>query len=257
MTLTIVKQLASLILLSGSSHAATVASSAFDVDPASTGIDTTAANVVDWGYYMPGADFLDGTQAADTNFDSITADVSPATNSKASSGIGAVTITERDAAEYSNGTDLALWEFTVGAGDGTNFSGGIQTAFGAANGIGGTENIFTITFNDLGVGIQTITLYMAHTNTGRSFQATMDDVGSTSLTSSSIGGSDGFGYFTFTTEVTITDALDDLAISIDSNGGGSGQFAFAGYTVTGVPEPSTTALLGLGGLALILRRRRG
>ncbi len=50
------------------------------------------------------------------------------------------------------------------------------------------------------------------------------------------------------------------------NGGNTGAFAdhftttgtagTAGYTLTSVPEPSSTALLGLGGLALILRRRK-
>ncbi|BDS06297.1 hypothetical protein NT6N_13370 [Oceaniferula spumae] len=50
--------------------------------------------------------------------------------------------------------------------------------------------------------------------------------------------------------VTITD-------NFEGNGGGGGDRAgFTEFQFNAVPEPSSTALLGLGGLALILRRRR-
>lgn len=45
----------------------------------------------------------------------------------------------------------------------------------------------------------------------------------------------------------------------DNNGGnrvGLGEVQFDGVAASAVPEPSSTALLGLGGLALILRRRK-
>lgn len=250
----------------GSASAGTIDSSAFDVDPASTSIDTTGSDVVDWGYFLPTADFLDGDQPADTDFDDLVAvggTLDPGTNSKASPGIGIVTITPRDVAEYSNGTTLALWDFTVGAGDGTVFSGGTQTPLGAVNGVAGGEDIFEIEFNDIGAGTTTVTLYMAHTNTGRTFSAitgltaTDGNDSNPALISSSIGGSDGFGYFTYTAVVTTTDDNADLSIAIDSNSGGSGQFAFAGYTVVNpIPEPGSLALLGLGGLLVASRRRR-
>ena len=249
-------------------------SPSFNVDPASVGIDTTGDDIKDWGYFLPNADFLAGVnldQQDGINFDSLKADytgsgdgtgtfaIDPATNSKAVSGIGAVTITERDEAEYSNGS-TSLWQFTVD--DGLSPVSGTFTPLGAVNGVAGGEDIFNITLNDLGAGTSTVTLYMAHSNTGRRFDATIDLTAadgndSGAVLSDAIGGGDGNTYFTFTTVVDTTDPLADLSISIDSNSGSSGQFAFAGYTVTSpVPEPSTTALLGLGGLALILRRRK-
>ena len=253
----------------GFAHAGTIdPSSSFNVDPTTTSIDTTGDNVVDWGYFLPNADFLAGTQAANTNFDALVADnqsvnpdyLGPATNSKAVSGIGAVTITERDAAEYSNGS-TSLWQFTVD--DGLAPVSGTYTPLGAANGIAGSEDIFNITFNDLGAGTTTVTLYMAHSNTGRKFDATVDLTAADgnaadAETSVAIGGTGGTTYFTYTAVVTTTDANADLSISIDSNSGGSGQFAFAGYTVTSpIPEPGSLALLGLGGLLVASRRRRG
>lgn len=51
-----------------------------------------------------------------------------------------------------------------------------------------------------------------------------------------------------TSDVTFTNTPGGDAININSISGG--------FTVTAVPEPSSTALLGLGGLALILRRRK-
>jgi hypothetical protein len=52
-------------------------------------------------------------------------------------------------------------------------------------------------------------------------------------------------------EYTVTATMDNF------ESGGFGFVAFDGLTLTAaVPEPSSTALLGLGGLALALRRRR-
>lgn len=51
-----------------------------------------------------------------------------------------------------------------------------------------------------------------------------------------------------------TGSLDQLYLSFKNRNGG--QFLMDDVTVTAVPEPSSVALLGLGGLALILRRRK-
>lgn len=250
------------------SFAATIDSSSFDVNPASTSIDTTGSNVSDWGYFLPGADFLDETQPDNTDFDALTAgngSIDPATNSKASPSIGTVTITERDAAEYSNG-GTGFWDFTVN--DGIAPVSGTQTAFGAVNGVASGEDIFTITLNDLGAGEHIVTLYMAHTATNRTFRATLAllaadgdafsgvlATGTGGVVSSAIGGTGGTQYFTYTTVVTTTDPNADLSIAIDSESGSAGQFTFSGYTVLTVPEPSV-ALLGALGSLMLLRRRR-
>ena len=187
--------------------------------------------------------------------------ISDATNSKASSGIGAVTITENDGAEFTNGTQAAGWDVIVGAGDGTIAESGTLSTFGLVNGVASSEDIFTIDFNDLGVGTRVVTLYMAHSATNRVFTANLDLVSSNgnsseTLTSSQIGGSGGSTFFSFTTEIDATDASDDLSINIVSDNGSSGQFAFAGYTVA-VPEPSAFPLLaGLFGLIWLMLRRR-
>ena len=52
--------------------------------------------------------------------------------------------------------------------------------------------------------------------------------------------------------LTKVDGVDTLDIGFNSAGGGAG---FNGFSVTGVPEPST-ALLGLLGFSFVLRRRR-
>ncbi len=55
---------------------------------------------------------------------------------------------------------------------------------------------------------------------------------------------------------------DGLGLDFRTSGNASGQMAIIAdslevtYIYTAVPEPSSTALLGIGGLALMLRRRR-
>ncbi|NWK56557.1 PEP-CTERM sorting domain-containing protein [Verrucomicrobiaceae bacterium N1E253] len=55
---------------------------------------------------------------------------------------------------------------------------------------------------------------------------------------------------------TYTGSLDQLYLSFKNRAGTTAQLHFDDVTVTVIPEPSSSALLGLGGLALILRRRK-
>ncbi len=71
----------------------------------------------------------------------------------------------------------------------------------------------------------------------------------------SLGSYTGGGNFLITGTVTTTDGTLDLDI-FGSAGSGDGRPIIAGLIINAVPEPSTTALLGLGGLALVFRRRK-
>ena len=53
-----------------------------------------------------------------------------------------------------------------------------------------------------------------------------------------------------------TNAFSADSITFSSNRDGAQRAGVSGFIITTVPEPSSTALLGLGGLALILRRRK-
>jgi hypothetical protein len=66
------------------------------------------------------------------------------------------------------------------------------------------------------------------------------------------GGSDFGMVYTYT--FTATD--DSFTVSLDTVAGANENAILGAVTLEQVPEPSTTALLGLGGLALILRRRK-
>ena len=70
--------------------------------------------------------------------------------------------------------------------------------------------------------------------------------------------------FTLATDVSGFAGSVGTFTNVNATGLGAGQSATVDYgtlnagelTVTIVPEPSSTALLGLGGLALVLRRRK-
>ena len=58
----------------------------------------------------------------------------------------------------------------------------------------------------------------------------------------------------YTYEFTATD--DAFTVLLARQGSSNENSILGAVTLEQVPEPSTTALLGLGGLALILRRRK-
>ena len=138
-----------------------------------------------------------------------------------------------------------------------------DNAIGAYGDLAGAEaDAWQVTFNDLGIGKQTITLYMGHNNTDRVFDmdVSLADGGApltTTDTSAAIGtygGAASGRAFRYDITVETTTASADLTLTFGSVSGGSGQAFWAGYTAT--PEPSSTALLGLGLSSLLLRRKR-
>ncbi|MBT8036430.1 MAG: PEP-CTERM sorting domain-containing protein [Verrucomicrobiae bacterium] len=73
----------------------------------------------------------------------------------------------------------------------------------------------------------------------------------------SILGASGPGTYDITT-AGVSDVAAGTDITFGYLGGAGGGEELSSFTITAapVPEPSSTALLGLGGLALILRRRK-
>ena len=78
-------------------------------------------------------------------------------------------------------------------------------------------------------------------------------VGGTSGTFSQTYDISGFGGGDF----SIADVSNVLAVfTVNAGAAGDGAISIDNFNMTAVPEPSSTALLGLGGLALMLRRKR-
>ena len=78
-------------------------------------------------------------------------------------------------------------------------------------------------------------------------------VGGTSGTFSQTFDISGFGGGDF----SIADVSNVLAVfTVNADAAGDGAISIDNFNMTAVPEPSSTALLGLGGLALMLRRKR-
>jgi hypothetical protein len=88
---------------------------------------------------------------------------------------------------------------------------------------------------------------------GATSTAVTSFVGGTSGTFSQTYDISGFGGGGF----SIADVSNVLAVfTVNAAAAGDGAISIDNFNMTAVPEPSSTALLGLGGLALALRRRR-
>jgi hypothetical protein len=238
-TMSLAAAMGGLALTAGMANAAlSITSSGFS--GTSLAVDTTGTS--DWGY-APSGQFptpLYSDLAYSASGVSGNAVVSD------SSTIGAVTVSNNSVA--SKTANAVIFTF-----DGNNAIG----AFGNLQ--SGEQDAWDITFNDLTVGTNVITLYLGHNKGDRvyDFDVFLNGVADITDTSARLD-TYSTGAYAVKYEITVeaTTATDDLRLLFGSPNGGSGEGYFAGYTVAAVPEPTTTALLGLGGLALILRRRK-
>lgn len=242
-------------------HAGTIIASTFN--GVSSGVVATTG-LADWGYVNNQATINDGlfdNQYNATPYGSVSRPngVNPdqiITTVSGTSTIGAVTLTEND----------GVTNTIAGQGNAGVFTFGGTLAHGSYGNLAAAENnAWTMSFNDLGIGTHTITLYMGHTADNRSFRMnySLADGGLTagSTTSgaiSGLGSTLAFGAgdaFTYSIQVETTTATGDLSLTFDSLSGSTGGALFSGYTVATIPEPSAALLGGLGLLALLRRRR--
>jgi hypothetical protein len=214
----------------------------------SSSLAVTTTGMADWGY-ISGTDGIFSGTPNNTLYENM--DSTPIVSG--SPYRGDVTVTEAT----TNG-GINPW---TGTQITYTFDG--DDAIGGYRDLAGNEpDTWSVTFNDLGIGTQTITLYMGHSSTDRIFDidVSLTDGGApltTTDTSAAIGtygGAASGRAFRYDITVETTTASADLTLTFGSVSGGAGQVYWAGYTAT--PEPSSTALLGLGGLALALRRKR-
>lgn len=252
---TLTTALAMALSITTASAAVTEVSSNFTGSASAVSVDTTGANIVDWGYYDERTTFV-----ADPNPD----------NSMSGSTIG-FSITA-GAVGNANTQDLPFYDLPANNytfDNGTSLVSGTQPGgTGALFGNFGTteSNGFTIDFTNFGAGDHIVTIYAGHVerndiNSAPSRDLRMDylitdvDGNASGLSDTgTVAGRTNNG--TYTLAFTTTDANASLSLTLDSVSGDAGSGFISGYTFETVPEPSSTALLGLGGLALILRRRR-
>lgn len=124
------------------------------------------------------------------------------------------------------------------------------------------QDVWTLSFNDLGIGTYDITVYLGHSSTSRVFNMDYYLTGATSGTTTMSGNFASLGgtvsnAVTYNIRVTTTAVTDDLSLVLGQGAGssGTGEGYLAGYKVVAIPEPSAALLGGLGMLALLRRRR--
>lgn len=214
----------------------------------SSSLSVTTDGTADWGYVSDTGGIFTGTPT-NTLYEDM--DGTPIVSGSPNSGDVTVTEATTNGGINPKSSNQVIYTF-----DGDN-------AIGAYGDLAGAEpDAWEVTFNDLGIGTQTITLYMGHSATDRVFDmdVSLTDGGApltTTDTSAAIGtygGAASGRAFRYDITVETTTASAELSLTFGSVSGGGGQAYWAGYTAT--PEPSSTALLGLGLGSLLLRRKR-
>ncbi|MEZ7956382.1 MAG: PEP-CTERM sorting domain-containing protein [Rubritalea sp.] len=158
--------------------------------------------------------------------------------------------------------DDPVIDLTMLRGSMTEFGKGVDNRTVALSGLenGGVYDIWMVSFRNQGDFNGQAEQYAGWWSTSNATTSSSDQFidarGAVNNTSTFVDGynyvlfenveADGSGNILFTGT-----AGDNLDGSVDAH-----RFGLNGLQINQVPEPSTTALLGLGGLALILRRRK-
>ena len=163
-----------------------------------------------------------------------------------------------------DGSTVRIWAGTTP--DGT-FSNADQTVFSRPGDVSGTVDISGLTSGSLYI------FFGTRTQNSDTYEVTFTLTGPgqtpENLTSGVVvarnaaagqrdqGGDTDNTFFVYRADFADAAAYDTLSYTYDhTNSNSAIRARYVGTVLTGVPEPSTTALLGLGGLALILRRRK-
>ncbi|WP_424313114.1 PEP-CTERM sorting domain-containing protein [Haloferula sp.] len=104
---------------------------------------------------------------------------------------------------------------------------------------------------------QTVSIYGMKLNIGENFTASLNGFSDVDVTGTTAGGTS----VAFRTDLTFTALNTGDLLTLTLRGAGSGasvdeRVGIQAVTVSGIPEPSAAALLGLGMLGLAARRRR-
>ncbi len=217
--------------------------------------------------------YVDGSDTSDTSIPAASSHPNVTAGTIVNTVDSANTIRDNFGAVDFNGPAANTFWFAINGGqDGTSALGGVTPTtdyigFTLTVDAGGVLSMTSLTFN-WGYGSNQTSIT---SDAGYELYANIDGAGFSLIESDSIASATyNAGDFTLGTSANID--LTGLAATAD---GGNIEFRLHSYTsanndsgvtayeqfqfngdVTSVPEPSSTALLGLGGLALILRRRR-
>ncbi|MBK1853721.1 PEP-CTERM sorting domain-containing protein [Verrucomicrobiaceae bacterium 5K15] len=119
-------------------------------------------------------------------------------------------------------------------------------------GASGSTGALALTINGLVIGqAYTLSVYALDSNGG----TTNSDIREYTLTNGSSSTIDNVQWSANDFDASYSFVAEGASVTVQNTAGTAGS-AMNGFTLTSVPEPSSAALLGLGGIALIMRRRK-